>query len=111
MAILQQQQAFAFQVGKVERVAANVGVTLLPTLAVKPPVARSEDIVLLPFRGSHPSRRIAMAWRKSSAMGGFLAQLAQVFRQLPPQLFVPEPGRRREASVAVAAVEPEAGTG
>lgn len=94
-----------------QMVAANVGVTLLPTLAVKPPVARSEDIVLLPFRGSHPSRRIAMTWRKSSAMGGFLAQLAQVFRQLPPQLFVPEPGRRREATAAVAAVEPEAGTG
>ena len=94
-----------------QMVAANVGVTLLPTLAVKPPVARSEDIVLLPFRGSHPSRRIAMAWRKSSAMGGFLAQLAQVFRQLPPQLFVPEPGRRRGATAAVAAVEPEAGTG
>jgi LysR family hydrogen peroxide-inducible transcriptional activator len=54
-------------------------------------VARSEDIVLLPFRESNPSRRIAMAWRKSSAMGGFLAQLAQVFRQLPPELFSPDP--------------------
>ena len=95
-----------------QMVAANVGVTLLPTLAVKPPVARSEDIVLLPFRDSHPSRRIAMAWRKSSAMGGFLGQLAQVFRQLPPQLFSPDPdlaGFRpgRDAGP----VEPEARTG
>ncbi|HVK50687.1 MAG TPA: DNA-binding transcriptional regulator OxyR [Pseudoxanthomonas sp.] len=72
-----------------QMVAANVGITLLPTLAVKPPVARSESIHLLGFTDSHPSRRIAMAWRKSSAMGEFLQQLAQVFRELPPALFDP----------------------
>src|SRR5690606_10967457 len=95
-----------------QMVAANVGVTLLPTLAVKPPVARSDDIVLLPFRGSHPSRRIAMAWRKSSAMGGFLAQLAQVFRQLPAQLFVPDPALAGSSpGQGAEPVEPEARTG
>lgn len=72
-----------------QMVAANVGMTLLPTLAVKPPVARSETIHLLPFSDARPSRRIAMAWRKSSAMGGFLMQLAQVFRDLPDALFAP----------------------
>jgi LysR family hydrogen peroxide-inducible transcriptional activator len=72
-----------------QMVAANVGITLLPTLAVKPPVARSENIHLLGFTDSHPSRRIAMAWRKSSAMGEFLQQLAQVFRELPPALLDP----------------------
>jgi len=72
-----------------QMVAANVGITLLPTLAVKPPVARSESIHLLGFTDSHPSRRIAMAWRKSSAMGEFLQQLAQVFRELPASLFDP----------------------
>lgn len=72
-----------------QMVAANVGITLLPTLAVKPPVARSENIHLLGFTDSHPSRRIAMVWRKSSAMGEFLQQLAQVFRELPPSLFDP----------------------
>ena len=74
-----------------QMVAANVGVTLLPTLAVKPPVARSENIRLLPFSGVQPSRQIAMAWRKSSALDGFLAQLAQVFRELPDELFTPTP--------------------
>ena len=69
-----------------QMVAANVGVTLLPALAVQPPVARSDDIRLLGFSDSSPSRRIAMAWRKTSAMGAFLAQLAQVFRELPPGL-------------------------
>ena len=70
-----------------QMVAANVGVTLLPSLSVKPPVARSENIHLLAFRDSSPSRQIAMAWRRSSAMDGFLRKLAQVFRELPPELF------------------------
>ena len=74
-----------------QMVAANVGVTLLPTLAVKPPVARSDNIHLLGFRDSQPSRQIAMVWRRSSAMAGFLQQLAQVFRELPQELFTPTP--------------------
>ena len=70
-----------------QMVAANVGVTLLPMLAVKPPVARSENVRLLGFDGADaPSRRIAMAWRRSSAMGDFLLQLAPLFRDLPPGL-------------------------
>jgi LysR family hydrogen peroxide-inducible transcriptional activator len=70
-----------------QMVAANVGVTLLPMLAVKPPVARSQNIQLIPFQGNpHPNRRIAMIWRRSSAMGAFLEQLAELFRQLPSGL-------------------------
>ncbi|MCI1709072.1 MAG: DNA-binding transcriptional regulator OxyR [Chiayiivirga sp.] len=70
-----------------QMVAANVGITLLPALAVQAPVPRSDAIRLLPFRGTPPSRRIAMVWRKSSALGEFLLQLAAVFRALPPALF------------------------
>ena len=69
-----------------QMVAANVGVTLLPVLATQPPVPRSDDIALLPFGDVPPSRRIAMVWRRSSAMEAFLQQLAQVFRGLPPAL-------------------------
>lgn len=72
-----------------QMVAANVGVTLLPMLATKPPVARSDSIHLLGFSDSRPSRRIAMVWRKSSAMAGFLQTLAEVFKQLPEDLFMP----------------------
>ncbi|MBB3275349.1 MULTISPECIES: DNA-binding transcriptional regulator OxyR [Pseudoxanthomonas] len=72
-----------------QMVAANVGITLLPTLAVKPPVARSDSIHLLGFTDSHPSRRIAMVWRRSSAMAAFLQELARVFRELPESLFDP----------------------
>ena len=72
-----------------QMVAANVGITLLPTLAVKPPVARSDNIRLVQFRGDAPSRRIAMLWRKSSALAPFLKKIAQVFHELPQALFDP----------------------
>lgn len=67
-------------------VAAGVGVTLLPVLAVKPPVPASEDIRLLSFRDPPPSRRLALVWRRSSAMGAFLHDLAAVLRDLPAGL-------------------------
>lgn len=73
-----------------QMVAAEVGITLLPTLAVKPPVARTPNVQLVEFRGKHPpSRRIAMLWRKSAASHAFLLQLAAVFRRLPPALLAP----------------------
>jgi len=73
-----------------QMVAAEVGITLLPTLAVKPPVARLPNVRLVPFRGKHPpSRRIAMLWRKSSAMGDILMRLAEVLRALPASLLAP----------------------
>ena len=73
-----------------QMVAAEVGITLLPTLAVQPPVAQAPNVRLIEFRGPHPpSRRIAMLWRKSSAMGDFLMQLAAVFRSLPKALLDP----------------------
>lgn len=65
-------------------VAAGVGVTLLPELAVRPPVATSSDISLLRFASPSPRRRIAMLWRKSSADGPFLHQLAAHFASLAP---------------------------
>lgn len=69
-----------------QMVAADVGITLLPVLAVRPPVPRSPSISLVSFRAPAPSRRIAMVWRRSSAMHGFLAKLAAVVRELPPGL-------------------------
>jgi LysR family transcriptional regulator, hydrogen peroxide-inducible genes activator len=69
-----------------QMVAAGVGVTLLPALAVRPPVPPSTDIHLLDFEGTPPSRRIAMVWRRSSAMASFLEQLAGILRELPGEL-------------------------
>jgi LysR family hydrogen peroxide-inducible transcriptional activator len=72
-----------------QMVAAGVGVTLLPMLAVKPPVSPSENIRLLAFSDPPPTRRMAMVWRKTSAMGDFLHALAAVLRDLPPGLLDP----------------------
>ena len=72
-----------------QMVASGVGITLLPMLAVQPPVPVSADIALLPFRGPAPHRSIAMVWRRSSAMAGFLQQLADEFRKLPAALLQP----------------------
>jgi LysR family hydrogen peroxide-inducible transcriptional activator len=72
-----------------QMVGANVGITLLPTLAIKPPVAQSADVALIEFRGHAPSRRIAMVWRKSSAMTPFLKDLARVIGNLPNDLLDP----------------------
>jgi LysR family hydrogen peroxide-inducible transcriptional activator len=69
-----------------QMVAAGVGVTLLPMLAVKPPVSPSENIRLLAFRDPPPSRRLALVWRKSSASSGFLHAIAAILRELPPGL-------------------------
>lgn len=72
-----------------QMVSAGVGVTLLPLLAVQPPVPRSETLKLLSFTDSRPSRQIALAWRKSSANGEFLHKVAEVLAQLPPALLTP----------------------
>lgn len=69
-----------------QMVAAGVGITLLPTLAVNPPVAPSADIRLLGFRGRAPHRRIAMVWRRSTAIAPLLKRVADVFRALPREL-------------------------
>ena len=69
-----------------QMVAAGVGITLLPMLAVKPPVPVSDSIRLVPFRAPAPSRRLAMVWRRSSAMTPFLRELAALLRRLPPSL-------------------------
>src|SRR5690606_26710474 len=72
-----------------QMVAAGVGATLLPLLAVQPPVPPSEAVHLLRFRGEGPSRRLALVWRRSSASAEFLRKFAAVLRDLPPGLLTP----------------------
>ncbi len=65
-----------------QMVAAGAGVTLLPALAVQAPVAQPRSIRLVPFRDPPPSRRIALVWRRSSAMDCFLRALADAIGAL-----------------------------
>jgi LysR family hydrogen peroxide-inducible transcriptional activator len=84
-----------------QMVAANVGITLLPTLAIKPPMARTDNVHLLEFSGHAPSRRLALVWRKSSSMTTFLKRFTEVIKSLPAELMQPhiEGGRATRAQV------------
>ncbi|MEO6137783.1 MAG: LysR substrate-binding domain-containing protein [Luteimonas sp.] len=90
-----------------QMVAAGVGITLLPMLAVQPPVPPSPGIHLLVFRDKPPSRTIAMIWRRSSAMAGLLLQLAAQFGalphellQYPPKLAITKTAKRRKGDAS-----------
>ena len=65
-----------------QMVAAGVGVTLLPALSVHEPVAQPANIRLVKFRKPAPSRRIALVWRKSSALDGFLHDVADAIGEV-----------------------------
>ncbi|MCH7506082.1 MAG: LysR family transcriptional regulator [Proteobacteria bacterium] len=69
-----------------QMVAANVGITLMPLLSVKPPIAQTSNLVTIRFASPTPSRTIAMVWRNSSALADFLRELAACFSNLPPDL-------------------------
>ena len=64
-----------------QMVSAGVGVTLLPELAVQPPVAPSPDIALVPFADPVPSRDIAMFWRTTSVFRDVLPDIAALVRE------------------------------
>ncbi len=72
-----------------QMVAANTGITLMPTLAVKPPVAPTDNLITRPFVNGGPKRVIAMVWRKSSALTEFLEELAGVFGGIDSSLLKP----------------------
>jgi len=69
-----------------QMVAAEVGITLMPLLAVKPPIAPTPNVVVRRFAEPAPSRTIAMVWRSSSALSNFLREFAQSLKALPPKL-------------------------
>ncbi len=64
-----------------QMVAANVGLTLLPKLAVMPPVANNDNVVLRPFQDPAPSRQLGLLWRKSDARETLMHGLAELIRQ------------------------------
>ena len=62
-----------------QMVAANVGITLMPQLAV---VSKAGPIRYLPFRDQVPSRTIGICWRRSSPRLELLSQLADLLEDL-----------------------------
>ncbi|MCA1780533.1 MAG: LysR family transcriptional regulator [Xanthomonadaceae bacterium] len=72
-----------------QMIAAGTGITLMPVMAVKPPVAKTENLITRPFIKPGPKRTIALVWRKSSALSGFLEELAGIMAGLDPELLEP----------------------
>jgi LysR family hydrogen peroxide-inducible transcriptional activator len=72
-----------------QMVAAEVGVTLMPLMAVKPPIAKTANVTTRPFADPVPSRTLALVWRTSSALSGFLTELAGSLKAVPSDLLKP----------------------
>ncbi len=76
-----------------QMVAAGVGITLLPRLAVQAPVPMSPGIRLRPFRAPVPRREIALCARPTSVYRGLLPDLATILRrEVHPLAGIGEPG-------------------
>ena len=69
-----------------QMVAADVGITLMPMLAIKPPIAATGNVTIRHFADPAPKRTIALVWRGSSALSLFLRELAESLKDLPPDL-------------------------
>lgn len=72
-----------------QMVAADVGITLMPLLAVKPPIAATDNVVIRTFESPVPRRTIALVWRKTSALSEFFQSLVSTFSGLPKGLLTP----------------------
>jgi len=69
-----------------QMVAAGTCITLMPNMAVQPPVQQNPDIRVIPFADPAPKRTIALFWRKSSALADFLREMAPLFARLDATL-------------------------
>lgn len=64
-----------------QMVAANVGLTLLPLLAVLPPVPANQQVALRRFADPQPTRRLGLVWRRSDARETLMSSLAEVLTE------------------------------
>jgi LysR family transcriptional regulator, hydrogen peroxide-inducible genes activator len=60
-----------------QMVAANIGITLMPELALGGP---GGAVRYIPFRGRQPSRDIGMVWRETTSRADLLTRLARVIQ-------------------------------
>jgi len=64
----------------VQMVAAGMGVTLIPEMAVEVET-RSASVSIARFKNPQPSRRIGMIWRKTSPLADQLTRISEVVRR------------------------------
>jgi LysR family transcriptional regulator, hydrogen peroxide-inducible genes activator len=63
-----------------QMVAAGHGVTLLPELAIAPPIGPTSGLEIRPFDAPAPSRTIGAVWRKSTTRGPAIEAIADTVR-------------------------------
>lgn len=66
-----------------QMVAADVGITLMPELAITP---RGGTVRYVPFEGERPHRDIGLCWRSSSTRGELLTELARLLKSTMKQV-------------------------
>lgn len=66
----------------VQMVDNGLGVTMLPEMAIDAGILANTHIKALPLTADHPSRIIALAWRKASPRGAEFRLLADVLRNV-----------------------------
>jgi len=79
----------------------GLGVTMLPQMALEAGILDNTRVVARPLETSHPSRRIALVWRKGSPRQKEFEILADALRQLADV-----PRRNESAARASAARQP-----
>jgi LysR family hydrogen peroxide-inducible transcriptional activator len=65
----------------VQMVAANLGVTLIPQLAVEAELAATRDVVIRPLAPDRPFRTLVLAWRRTSSRGVEFRMLGELVRK------------------------------
>ena len=66
----------------VQMVDNGLGVTMLPEMAIEANILANTGITARPLVAEHPSRSIALAWRKASPRGKEFELLANVLREV-----------------------------
>jgi len=59
-----------------------LGVTMLPEMAIEANILANTGITTRPLVADHPSRSIALAWRRASPRGKEFELLANVLREV-----------------------------
>ncbi len=72
-----------------QMVAAGVGITLLPRLAVAPPVPATDVIAFVEFAEPVPHRNLALFTRPTTVYRDLMPELARALADLPRELVTP----------------------
>src|ERR1700675_4296556 len=68
----------------VQMVAAHLGITLMPQIAVDPELASTRNVVIRPLSPDKPYRTLVLAWRSTSSRGAEFRMLGNLIREGRP---------------------------